>query len=68
MLGYWREYLPDFASRTTRLRALLPRDAAPWTPAHTVELRKAVQALVEAAPMLNYDPDEPVVLEPHTGP
>lgn len=68
MLGFWRDYVPDFAARTSRLRALLSRDAAPWTAAHTEELRRTVQALVEGAPMINFNPAEPVVLESHTGP
>lgn len=68
MLGYWREYLPDFAARTSRLRKLLARDAAPWTPEHTAEFRDAVAALVAAAPILNVDPEQVVVLETHVGP
>ena len=68
MLGYWRDYVPDFAARTQRLRHLLRGDAAPWTPAHTEEFRATVQALVDSAPMINFDPQEPVVLETHTGP
>jgi hypothetical protein len=68
MLGYWREYLPDFAARTVRLRKLLARDAAPWTPAHTEEFRAAVEALLATAPILNLDPTEEVVLEAHAGP
>ena len=42
MLGYWRDYVPDFAARTQRLRHLLRGDAAPWTPAHTEEFRATV--------------------------
>ena len=31
MIGYWREYVPDFAARTRRLKAMLSSDATPWT-------------------------------------
>lgn len=68
MVGYWREYLPDFAARTSRLCGLLSRDAAPWTPSHTAELRAVVRGLMEAAPMINFSPADPVVMETHTGP
>ena len=68
MLSYWRDYLPDFAARTRRLKALLSCDSAPWTSAHTSEFRAVVRDLMGAAPHLNFAPGEPVVLEVHTGP
>src|SRR5512138_3840463 len=68
MLGYWRQYVPDFSARTARLTRLLRKDAAPWGPAHTEEVRAVVKALVEAAPVINFDPASPVILEPHSGP
>lgn len=56
MIGYWREYVPDFAARTRRLKALLAGDATPWTPAHTEEFQRVVKALVEGLPLLNFAP------------
>ena len=68
MLGYWRDYVPDFAARTEKLRRLLSKDAAPWTAAHTEEFKAVVAVLVASAPMINFDPTLPVVMEPHSGP
>ena len=68
MLGYWRDYVPDFTARTEKLRRLLAKDAAPWTAAPTEEFKAVVAALVASAPMINFDPTLPVVMEPHSGP
>jgi hypothetical protein len=39
MLSYWRAFIPDFSSKTARLRSLLRQDAGDWTPEHTEEVR-----------------------------
>ena len=68
MLSYWRLYLPDFASRTARLRGLLGSDARSWTPAHTEEVRSALRVIAEGAPAINFNPTAPAILEVHAGP
>ena len=68
LLSYWRAYVPDFASRTTRLRGLLSQDARGWTPHHTAEVRKVLEFIVKGLPILNFDVKAPVALEVHIGP
>jgi hypothetical protein len=68
LLNYWRGYVPDFASRTSRLRALLSADAAPWSREHQEELRAVVEAMLVDVPTLNYLPGAPIIVETHVGP
>jgi len=68
MIGYWREYVPDFAARTRKLKALLSSDATPWTKEHTAEFKAVVQAMVDGLPLLNFAPGEPAVMETNVGP
>lgn len=68
MLSYWRQFIPDFSAKTSRLRKLLGQDAGDWTPDHATEVRSALQALLDGAPCINFDPARPVLLETHTGP
>ena len=68
MLSYWRQFIPDFSAKTSKVRKLLSQDAGEWTPAHTQEVRKVLQELLEGAPCINFDPQAPVLLETHTGP
>jgi hypothetical protein len=68
LLNYWRGYVPDFAARTTRLRALLSADAAPWRQEHQEELESLVRAMLAEVPTINLLPGDPVILETHVGP
>lgn len=42
MLSYWRQFIPDFSAKTSRLRKLLGQDAGDWTPDHVTEVRSAL--------------------------
>lgn len=42
MLSYWRQFIPDFSAKTSRLRKLLGQDAGDWTAEHASEVRAAL--------------------------
>lgn len=56
MLSYWRQFIPDFSAKTRHLWQLLGQDAGDWMPAHTEEVRAALQKLLQGAPCINFDP------------
>ena len=68
MLSFWRQYIPDFSSKTRRLRGLLGQDAGDWTADHTAEVEAALKELLAGVPCINFDPQQPVLMEVHTGP
>ena len=68
MLSYWRNFVPDFSSRTCALKKLLSQDAGDWSPIHTQEVRQVLQALLDGAGTLNFDPAALTIVETHTGP
>jgi hypothetical protein len=68
LLSYWRNYVPDFAAKTAKLRALLSQDAAPWGNEQADVVRHVVRDILADEPTLNYNPTQQVVLETHVGP
>ena len=55
MLSFWRQYIPDFSSKTRRLRGLLGQDAGDWTADHTAEVEAALEELLAGVPCINFD-------------
>ena len=68
IVSIYRDYLPDFASRTEPLRKLLSEDSQEWTETHSHQLRKIVEDILGAVPTLNFQAGVPARLEVHTGP
>ena len=47
---------------------MLGQDAGDWTAEHTAEVEAALKELLAGVPCINFDPQQPVLMEVHTGP
>ena len=55
LLNFYREYVPNFATLTEPLRALLGQDARPWTPTASAAVRETVRLVTGGPRWLNAD-------------
>ena len=56
LLNFFRCYVPDFAPKTEAIRKLLAASHASWSEEHTACLKSTITSILEALPIINFDP------------